>query len=73
VGEIIVRRTAGEGRAAFDQTFEAVAEDLHAASKLGPSATFIRMEREKHVGIHSDIYVNVPHFADKFGVERMLE
>src|SRR5437868_10659902 len=23
--------------------------------------------------IHSDIYVNVPHFAGKFGVERMLE
>ena len=23
--------------------------------------------------IHSDIYVNVPHFASKFGVERMLE
>ncbi len=23
--------------------------------------------------IHSDIYVNVPHFAGKFGVERMIE
>lgn len=23
--------------------------------------------------IHSDVYVNVPHFAGKFGVERMLE
>src|SRR5204863_5263761 len=23
--------------------------------------------------IHSDLYVNVPHFAGKFGVERMLE
>jgi len=23
--------------------------------------------------IHSDIYVNVPHFASKFGVERMIE
>ena len=24
-------------------------------------------------GIHSDLYVNVPHFAGKFGVERMIE
>jgi uncharacterized protein YbjT (DUF2867 family) len=23
--------------------------------------------------IHSDVYVNVPHFASKFGVERMIE
>src|SRR3546814_14847551 len=23
--------------------------------------------------IHSDVYVNVPHFAGKFGVERMIE
>jgi hypothetical protein len=23
--------------------------------------------------IHSDLYVNVPHFAGKFGVERMIE
>jgi uncharacterized protein YbjT (DUF2867 family) len=23
--------------------------------------------------IHSDVYVNVPHFAGKFGVERMLQ
>src|SRR6266702_1578708 len=24
-------------------------------------------------GIHSDVYVNVPHFAGKFSVERMLD
>src|SRR5207244_4985286 len=23
--------------------------------------------------IHSDVYVNVPHFAGKFGIERMIE
>ena len=23
--------------------------------------------------IHSDLYVNVPHFAGKYGVERMIE
>ena len=23
--------------------------------------------------IHSDVYVDVPHFAGKFGVERMIE
>ena len=33
-----------------------------------------RIERIVYLSvIHSDIYVNVPHFAGKFGVERMIE
>jgi uncharacterized protein YbjT (DUF2867 family) len=32
------------------------------------------MERVVYLSvIHSDVYVNVPHFAGKFGVERMIE
>jgi uncharacterized protein YbjT (DUF2867 family) len=33
-----------------------------------------RVERVVYLSvIHSDLYVNVPHFAGKFGVERMIE
>lgn len=33
-----------------------------------------RIERIVYLSvIHSDVYVNVPHFAGKFGVERMIE
>jgi uncharacterized protein YbjT (DUF2867 family) len=33
-----------------------------------------RIERVVYLSvIHSDLYVNVPHFAGKFGVERMIE
>lgn len=33
-----------------------------------------RVERIVYLSvIHSDVYVNVPHFAGKFGVERMIE
>lgn len=46
------------------------------------SQALIALNVAKHAGmervvylsvIHSDLYVNVPHFAGKFGVERMIE
>ena len=51
-----------------------VAEEFTQALTALNLAREVGIERIVYLSvIHSDLYVNVPHFAGKFGVERMIE
>ena len=67
-------RTAMSGVSTLFLLNGVVADEFTQAMIALNVAREARIERVVYLSvIHSDVYVNVPHFAGKFGIERMIE
>ena len=67
-------RTAFSGVSSLFLLNAVVADEYTQALVALAVAREVGIERIVYLSvIHSDVYVNVPHFAGKFGVERMIE